>query len=71
MLVFKSFSTNRYILLQTVSHNYHGSNVYSVLLDATKAFDRVHYCKLFKELVKRKLSHTFKRFDMECFIHDS
>ena len=30
-------------------------NVYCTLLDATKAFDRVNYCKLFRCLVNRQL----------------
>ncbi len=25
-----------------------GSNVYGLMLDASKAFDRVNYCKLFR-----------------------
>ena len=32
-----------------------GSGVYCVMLDATKAFDRVEYCKLFKLLMERKI----------------
>ena len=31
-----------------------GSNVYSCLLDASKAFDRVHYGTLFRLLLKKK-----------------
>ena len=31
------------------------SSVYCTLLDATKAFDRVEYCKLFRVLLDRKL----------------
>ena len=51
-----------YVLLETVNYfNYHGSNVYTLLLDATKAFDRVHYCKLFRELIKRKMSPSVIR----------
>ena len=29
----------------------HGSIVYSVLLDASKAFDRVEFCMMFKKLI--------------------
>jgi hypothetical protein len=32
----------------------HGSYVYCTMLDATKAFDRVNYCKLFRSLVGRR-----------------
>ena len=31
------------------------SSVYCTLLDATKAFDRVEYCKLFRVVFDRKL----------------
>ena len=33
----------------------HGSQVYSCLLDASKAFDRIHYGKLLNILISRKL----------------
>ena len=57
-----------YVLLETVNYfNYHGSNVYALLLDATKAFDRVHYCKLFKELIKRKLAPAITRMLMYMY----
>ena len=37
------------ILRETVSYyNNRGTSVYGLMLDATKAFDRVNYCKLFK-----------------------
>jgi len=38
-----------------------GSPVYNVFLDATKAFDRVEYCKLFGALLTRDLSPVFVR----------
>ena len=38
------------VLKETIAYYTHnGSPVYSVFLDATKAFDRVNYCKLFDE----------------------
>ena len=32
------------------------SNAFVLMLDASKAFDRVNYCKLFRELLKREMS---------------
>ncbi len=40
----------------------YGSNVFSVLLDASKAFDRVHYAKLFRLLRDRDLCPTVCRY---------
>lgn len=45
-----------YILLQTASNP-----VFCTFLDATKSFDRLHYYKLFKLLVKRQLPATILR----------
>jgi hypothetical protein len=39
-----------------------GSDVYSILLDASKAFDRVHYVKLFRLLLDRGICPTIARF---------
>ena len=38
------------------------SSVYCVLLDATKAFDRISYVKLFQKLIDRKLPAVVLRF---------
>ena len=38
-----------------------GSTVYCTMLDATKAFDRVEYCKLFRLLASRDLSSAWLR----------
>ena len=46
-----------FVMLETISHyNYNGSNVNVLLLDATKAFDRIHYCKLFSLLIERGMN---------------
>ncbi len=37
-------------------YNLNRSNVYVLLLDATKPFDRVKYCNLFRELSNRQMS---------------
>ena len=46
-----------FIVNEVVSYyNYKRSNVYVGLLDATKAFDRVNYSKLFRKLLDRNVS---------------
>ena len=43
-------------MLETIDHyNVMKSNTFVLMLDASKAFDRVNYCKLFRELLKREL----------------
>ena len=37
-------------------YNFMKSNAFVLMLDASKAFDRVNYCKLFRELLKREMS---------------
>jgi hypothetical protein len=54
----KGHSTNMctMILKETISHYIHNeSSVYCTFLDATKAFDRINYSKLFNVLLNRKL----------------
>jgi hypothetical protein len=49
-----------------------GSPVYCTMLDATKAFDRVNYCKLFNTLVERKLPFVTVRLLMNMYTsHDT
>ena len=55
----KGMSTTQctYSMLETVNYsNFNKSNVFVLMLDASKAFDRVNYCKLFGELLKRDIS---------------
>ena len=43
-----------FIVGETVNyHNAHNSEVHAVLLDASKAFDRVHFVKLFQLLMSK------------------
>ena len=50
------------IMKETISYYMNNnSTVHCVFLDATKAFDRVEYCKLFKLLIKRDIpSHVVR-----------
>ena len=45
-----------------------GSNVFSCLLDASKAFDRVHYGKLFNILLSKKLPICIIRMLLDCYV---
>ena len=52
-----------YVMMETISHyNANCSNVYALMLDASKAFDRVNYCELFRVLLKRQVSPLVLRF---------
>ncbi len=49
-------------MLETTSYyNINLTDVDALFLDSTKAFDRVHYGKLFKELCKRNMSPLVTR----------
>ena len=43
-----------YVMMETISH--YNANESTLMLDASKAFDRVNYCRLCRELLKRKVS---------------
>jgi hypothetical protein len=43
------------------------SPVNCIMLDATKAFDRVDYCKLFRDVTKRKLPAVCTRFMLNLY----
>ena len=50
------------VMMETISHyNANGSNVYALMLDASKAFNRVNYCKPFRVLLMRKVSSLVLR----------
>ncbi len=51
-----------YVVNETISYyNFHKSNVHALMIDASKAFDRVKYCKLFNGLLNRNVSPLILR----------
>ena len=60
----KGLSTTQctFSMLEIIDYyNFNKSDVGVLLLDASKAFDRVNYCKLFNELLKRNISPVLLR----------
>ena len=56
------------LLKETISYYINNdSPVYCVMLDATKAFDRVNYCKLFREVMKRSLPAPYVRLMLNMY----
>ena len=57
------------IMKETVRYyNRNGSDVYCCLLDASKAFDRVRFDKLFELLLDRQFPALFIRFLLQTFL---
>ena len=46
-----------------------GSPVFLVALDASRAFDKVEYCKLFQLLIDRNMSTVFLRLVLYMYTH--
>ena len=60
------------LLRDTIEYyNEHGSDCYLLLLDASKAFDRVEYIKLFRTLRDRKMCPVVLRLIMNMYINQS
>ena len=56
----------------TISYFVHkNSNVYGLVLDATKAFDRLNYCKLFKILLNRNVNPLICRLLLFMYINQT
>ena len=68
----KKCSTNicSWLLKETASYYVNNNSaVYCTLLDASKAFDKIEYCVLFKELMKRKLPAIMIRMLLNIYIN--
>ncbi len=58
------------MVLETISYYINNeSNVYGVLLDASKAFECVNYCKLFRTLLNRNVCHLYYRLLLNMYIN--
>ena len=58
------------VFKETESHFLeNGSNVYACLLDASSAFDRVHYGKLLDVLMKRNMPAVFIRLLLDSYLN--
>ena len=56
------------MMQETTSYYVHnGTNVYGLLLDASKAFDRVNYCKLFRILLDRGFCPMYSRLMLNMY----
>lgn len=59
------------VLKETVSYYLsNNSNVFCTFLDATKAFDRLHYCKLFRLLISRSLPYCIVRILLNFYVNN-
>ena len=60
------------VLIETVNYFVKGgSNVYGSFLDASKAFDKVHYGKLFSLLMSKGLPNVVVRFILDGYVRQS
>ena len=58
------------LLKESVSYYVNnGSSVFCTFLDASKAFDRVAYCQLFRLLIKRRLPAVIIRFMCNMYVN--
>ena len=70
----EGFSTSMcsFLVSETIQYyKSHGSDVYMLSLDASKAFDRVKYTKLFKLLIKRSVCALVIRLLLKVYIFSS
>ena len=57
---------------EVISHyNSNKSKVFTVLLDASKAFDRVNYITLFEKLLKRQMCPLVMRLLLQTYLEQN
>ncbi len=65
-----STSLGTAMVQETITYYVHnGSNVYGLMLDASKAFDRVNYCKLFRILLDKKVCPLYCRLLLNMYLN--
>lgn len=65
-----STNTCTHMVKETVKYYIENdSNVYAAVIDATKAFDRVNFCKLFDILIKRGLPMCVVRLIVDMYVN--
>jgi retron-type reverse transcriptase len=61
-----------FVVNEVVQHYVNGQNpVYACLLDASKAFDRIAYCRLFRVLVEKSMCPLIIRFLLHLYTNQS
>ena len=67
----KGFSATQctFNFIETIKYyNYNDTTVYLILLDASKAFDRIHYGQLFNMLLERRMHPCLIRFLLSSYL---
>ncbi len=58
------------MMQETISYKVHnGSNVYGLMLEASKTFDHVNYCKLFRILLDKKVCAPYCRLLLNMYLN--
>jgi len=63
----RSTSMCTMVLKEVIAYYSKHGSLYCIWLDATKAFDRVNYCKLFQELLDRALPREYLRLLLNMY----
>jgi len=63
----RSTSMCTMVLKEVIAYYSKHGSLYCIMLDATKAFDRVNYCKLFQELLDRALPREYLRLLLNMY----
>ena len=69
----RAHSTTQYtfVIKETVKYYRSHNDVYAMFLDASQAFDRVNFVKLFKLLIKKGLCPLITRFLLGCMLNNA